>query len=55
MQDKTRTKVDTATTPATKNAALASLLRGMWSTLKVVKIERIEIGTKAGWRATHRT
>jgi hypothetical protein len=36
-----------------KNYALADLLRGRWSRIKIVEIKRIEIG-KSGWYVIHR-
>ena len=47
-------KADRKTSPAGKNASLSTLLSDLWKPLNIVKIERIEIGSKAGWRATYR-
>lgn len=45
---------DSETTNEGKNAALAALMDGAWKRLSVVSVERIEVGTEKGWRATYR-
>jgi len=47
-------KEDKKTSPDGKNASLSTLLSDLWKPLNIVKIERIEIGSKAGWQATYR-
>jgi hypothetical protein len=45
---------DEETTSEGKNEALAELLHGPWLDLAIVRIDRIEIGSRQGWRALHR-
>lgn len=54
MEDKFVFKADKATTPGGKNTALAKVLLAGWNDLNIVKIERMEIGSRSGWRATYR-
>ena len=46
---------DKAKTAKAKNKALAKHLDGgVWRNKKIVKINRIEIGSQTGWKATYR-
>ena len=45
---------DKETTNKGKNDRLATLLRTAWNDLSIVKIDRIEIGSVRGWKATYR-
>jgi hypothetical protein len=47
-------KSDDETTPEGKNSRLAVLLNGSMNDLQIVTIERIEIGSRKGWRITYR-
>ena len=55
LAELTTFEADTATTPQAKNKRLAVLLQGPWLPLAIVRIDRIEIGSQSGWRATFRT
>jgi hypothetical protein len=37
-----------------KNSQLSELLEGEWNDLSIVRIDRIEIGSSKGWKATYR-
>jgi hypothetical protein len=37
------------------NTALANQLNGLWNPRAIVRIERIEIGSRKGWRLRYRT
>lgn len=52
--ENTKFSADSETEPDEKNVRLASLLGAGWSDLEIVRIERIEIGSKKGWRVTYR-
>ena len=52
--EKTIFSADSETEAEEKNVRLASLLGAGWSDLDIVMIERIEIGSNKGWRATYR-
>lgn len=54
VTEKTKFSEDSETDPDGKNTRLASLLGAGWIDLDVVMIERIEIGSKKGWRVTFR-
>jgi hypothetical protein len=45
---------DTCTTAEDRNSTLAQLLNALWNPHEIVKIDRIEIGSKQGWRVTYR-
>lgn len=45
----------TDSTDRDKNNNLAQELQTGWNRYAIVLIERIEIGSKSGWRMTHRT
>lgn len=45
---------DKATTPEGKNEALSKLLLGTLHPHHVIHIERIEIGSRKGWRVVYR-
>lgn len=54
VKDKTSFQADKFIKPEDRNQRLADLLQGTWLDLAIVFIERIEIGSKQGWRATYR-
>lgn len=54
LKEKVSFQADKHEAPDDKNQRLANLLLGMWIDLAIVLIERIEIGTQKGWRATYR-
>lgn len=54
LAEKTWFKADGAETDEEKNTVLARHLGTIWPELSIVRIERIEIGSEKGWRATYR-
>jgi hypothetical protein len=56
LQEKTTFKVDPEEleTDEEKNERLSDLLLGPWLGLAIVVIQRIEIGSQKGWKATYR-
>ena len=55
IKEKTDFRADEHETPEDRNGRLATYLNGgVWADLHIVSIERIEIGSTKGWRATYR-
>jgi hypothetical protein len=54
LSENTLFEPDSKKTSSSKNFALATLLQVTWSNLEIVRVERIEIGSAKGWRATYR-
>ena len=54
LREKIVFKADEEVTADGKNSRLAELLNGPLNDLQIVLIERIEIGSQKGWRATYR-
>jgi hypothetical protein len=54
LAEKETFEQDDETTAPGKNKVLADLLNTAWLGLAIVRIDRIEIGSQRGWRATFR-
>ena len=52
--DKTLFEPDSKATSSNKNFILANWLSTNWANLEIVRVERIEIGSAKGWKATYR-